>query len=149
MEGYYPPVSFHFKVSFEGFNKETDFNFQSVTGLDVSITMETKREAGENRFVHHVPKDVTYTDLVLKRGVFRPSESDITDWFNKAIREFRFSPRNIQISLLDEKHEPLMVWNVVHALPKTWKMPEFNAEKGEVLIESMTLAYSYFTFSKP
>lgn len=149
MEVYYPPVNFHFNVKFEGFNRDTDLYFQSVTGLDVSITMETKREAGENRFVHHVPKEVTYADLVLKRGVFRPSESDITDWFNKAIREFRFSPRNIQVTLLDEKHEPLMLWNVVHALPKNWKVSDLNAEQGAVLIESMTLAYSFFTFEKP
>lgn len=148
MEYLYPPVNFHFNVRFEGFNRETDFQFQSVTGLTVNIAMDTKREAGENRFVHHIPTEVSYTDLVLKRGVFRPKDSDITDWFNKAIQDFKFSPRNIQVALLNEEHEPLMVWNVVHALPKSWQIADLNAEQGQVLIESMTLAYSFFTFSK-
>lgn len=149
MAEYYPPVNFHFSVRFLGFGRETDTFFQSVNGLDVSIAMDTKREAGENRFVHHVPKEVSYTDLVLKRGIFRPTESDITDWFNKAIQEFRFSPMDIQVALLDETHKPLLVWNVVHALPKSWKFSDLNAEQGAILIETMTLAYSYFTFEKP
>jgi phage tail-like protein len=148
MEGFYPPVNFHFKVEFEDFGRATDTYFQSVSGLDVSINMTTWREAGANGYVHYVPQQVQYTDLVLKRGVFRPKESDITDWFNQAIRDFHFSPRNILVSLLDEKHEPLMVWKVFHALPKSWKMQDMNAEQGSVFIETMTLAYSYFTFSK-
>jgi phage tail-like protein len=146
--GYYPPVNFHFRAEFLGFNKATDVFFQSISGLDVNIEMETKREGGENRFVHHLPKQVQYTDLVLKRGIFRPGESSITDWFSKAIQEFRFSPMDILVTLLDPEHQPLMTWGVVHALPKSWKVQELNAERGEVLIETMTLTYNYFTFQK-
>ena len=46
----YPPVSFHFLVSFIGpqFNP-TEIRFQSVSGLEVSMETETYREGGGNR----------------------------------------------------------------------------------------------------
>jgi phage tail-like protein len=37
-----------------------------------------------------------------------------------------------------------MTWNVVHAYPIKWSVSEFNAEKSQLAIESIELAYNYF-----
>lgn len=157
---YYPPLGFHFRVSFEGGARQaTDTYFQSVSGLSVQIQTETWKEGGENRFEHTLPIRTKYSDLVLKRGLFRPRESDWTDWFNNMIelvssppedranRDF-LKPRNLLIQLLNEKHEPLVQWKVAHAWPKNWKVNDLNAERGEVLIESLELNYNYFTYER-
>src|SRR5690606_41130753 len=67
----YPQVGFHFLVVFELFPQlPNDFRFQEVSGLTVSMEMETIKEGGENRFVHQLPVRSTYNALVLKRGKF-------------------------------------------------------------------------------
>lgn len=153
MANYYPPVGFHFKVEFL-FNKagspqqqDNDILFQSVSGLNFQMQTDTLKEGGENRFEHTIPVRNKCTDLVLKRGIFKPKDSMIAEWCLQAFKEFIFSPIDIVVNLLDEQHKPLMTWNVHHAWPKNWKVADLNADKGEVVIETFELNYNYFTFS--
>ncbi len=155
----YQHVSFLFQVTFHGggFNS-LDAKFQSITGLDVSLEYESLKEGGENRFEHRFPARRTYSDLVMKRGIFSPDEgSEITQWCLRAFEGFRapgsnqaiqlrVEPVNLAIALLDERHEPLMRWEVIHALPKAWKFGELNSEKSGVLIETLELHYNRFEF---
>ena len=149
MATYYPPVNFHFLVSFDNSQDTIDAYFQSVSGLDVSMETETIKEGGINNYEHVVPTRSKSSDLVLKRGKLLPAQSNITKWCKDAFEKFIFEPKNLVIKLLDEKHKPLMVWKVNHAWPKGWKLGELNAEKGEILIETLELNYNYFIFDKP
>ena len=47
MAEYYPPLGFHFKVEFSDFPGE--YQFQSVSGLNVNVDTEDIAEGGENR----------------------------------------------------------------------------------------------------
>jgi phage tail-like protein len=157
---YRPLPGFHFRVTFEtNDGKAFDTYFQSVSGLSVQMQTETWKEAGENRFEHTLPVRTKYSDLVLKRGIVLPTESVWTDWFkdtlsllaepsNKEKKTKYIQPRNLSIELLNEKHEPLAQWIVVHAWPKNWKFNDLNAERGEILIESLELSYNYFEYKK-
>ena len=40
-----------------------------------------------------------------------------------------------------------MKGKIMHAWPKNWKIGELNAERGEVLIETLELNYNYFEFT--
>ena len=60
------------------------------------------------------------------------------------MEDFDISPADITISLLNEEHEPLMTWNVVHAWPVKWAVADFNAEESKIVIETIELAYNYF-----
>jgi len=156
----YPITSFHFRVEFEipgamraKFTKneisfkEPDIAFQSVSGLDVQIETETIKEGGENRFEHTLPLRTKYSNLVLKRSIGVPEKSGLTDWCKKAFEQAIYLPLNLQVMLLDESHKVLLSWNVHHAWPTNWKIGELNAEKGEVLIETLELKYNYFKFN--
>ncbi len=140
MSNYYPPLGFHFKVEFA--NLSGEYQFQSVTGLNVELETEQIAEGGENRFKHKLPLSTRYPNLVLKRGI--RVDSALTKWCRDALENFDIKPTNITISLLNEEHEPLMTWNVVHAYPIKWSVSEFNAEKSQLAIESIELAYNYF-----
>ena len=147
---YYPPVNFHFLVTFEGVTKDNiDVMFQSVSGLDVQLETESLKEGGENRFEHVMPVRTKYADLVLKRGKALVKESALIRWVQKALDNYQFEPANIVVKLLDENHKPLAVWNVHHAFPKSWKMTDLNADKGEILIETLELNYNYFQYKDP
>jgi phage tail-like protein len=140
MSNYYPPLGFHFKVEFANISGE--YQFQSVSGLNVELETEQVAEGGENRFKHKLPVSTRYPNLVLKRGI--RVDSALTKWCREALEDFDIKPTNLTISLLNEEHEPLMSWNVVHAYPIKWSVSEFNAEKSQLAIESIELAYNYF-----
>lgn len=140
MANYYPPLGFHFRVEFG--NIKGEFQFQSVSGLSVELETEQIAEGGENRFKHKLPVRTKFPNLVLKRGVLVNSE--LIKWCRKAVEEYEITPVNITISLLNEEHEPLMTWNVVHAYPIKWAVADFNAEESKIVIETIELAYNYF-----
>ena len=140
MANYYPPLGFHFKVEFS--NIKGEFQFQSVSGLNVELETEQIAEGGENRFKHKLPVRTKYPNLVLKRGVLVNSE--LIRWCRNAVESFDIAPADMTISLLNEEHEPLITWNVVHAWPVKWSVADLNAEENKVAIETIELAYNYF-----
>ncbi|MFO7826884.1 MAG: phage tail protein [Cyclobacterium sp.] len=139
----YPPVGFHFSVSFSGLDgEENDTHFQSVSGLTVDMDTEEYAEGGENRFKHKFPVKTKYANLVLKRGLMVGSE--LINWCRDALENFEFSPKDLTVQLLNEEHEPLITWNVVHAFPVKWSVDDFNAQESKLVIESLEFSYQYF-----
>lgn len=146
MASYYPPVGFHFKVEFpsniEDADTTNDYQFQSVSGLSVDLETEEIAEGGENRFKHKIPIRTKYPNLVLKRGML--VGSGMIKWCKKALENFEIVPVNLTVKLLNEKHEPLLTWNIVHAYPVKWSVGDFNAEENKLVIETLELSYNYF-----
>ncbi len=140
-------VGFHFRVFFTDLPGRTDLDlkFQSVTGLDVQIDKETLKEGGENRFEHSIPGRRKYSPLTLKRGLLTTKQSGLTIWCQKAFQNLKVEPLStVNIELLNEEHNTLMQWQLSHVWPVSWKIAELNAERGEVLIETLELNYNYF-----
>jgi phage tail-like protein len=140
---FYPPVGFHFLVKFELTPQVADdTRFQEVSGLEAEMEMENFTEGGENRFTWQLPKRTRYADITLKRGLF--IQSALIKWCRDALENFVFAPTNLTMSLLNEKHEPVMSWYVVSAIPKKWSVSGFNAQDNSIVVESITLNYRYF-----
>ena len=143
----HPPIGFHFSVEFPNVSTDSkDQQFQSVSGLTVDIDTEEIAEGGENRFKHKVPVRTDYPNLVLKRGLL--TDSKVITWIRDAMENFKFKPTNIIVKLLNEKHEPLLSWNIVHAYPVKWSVTDFNAEESKLVIETLELNYNYFKVLK-
>ncbi len=143
-----PQVGFHFLVLFEIFPQfPNDVRFQEVSGLSVDIEMETKVEGGEHRFVHNLPVRSKFGDVTLKRGKFLGS--GILHWAKQAIEEFNFKPSNVLISLMNADHIPLYNWYLINAIPKKLEISGFNAERSEIVAETLVLSYQYFKYYDP
>ena len=141
---YIPPVSFHFRVVFLDIDTvDNDMLFQSVSGLSASIETDSVKEGGENRFTHTIPVRSQYDDLILKRGVL--TDSGVIRWCRDALEGFTFQPTTVLVQLLNDEHQPLVTWNVIHAWPKKWSVTDLDAEKSELLIETLELSYDFFT----
>jgi len=140
MGNYYPPLGFHFRVEFT--NIKGEFEFQSVSGLNVELETEQIAEGGENRFKHRLPVRTKFTNIILKRGL--KVNSDLIKWCRDAVLDFNITPTDMTIILLNEEHEPLQTWNVVHAWPVKWEVTDLNAEESKITVESIELAYNYF-----
>jgi phage tail-like protein len=147
MAKYYPPVTFHFKVVVLGIPaNENDMRFSEASGLTVEIPTEEVAEGGENRYIQKYPLRPKYSELVLKRGLL--VNSSICDWIMLCIDNFNILPKNIDVSLLNEKHEPLMTWHLVNAYPTKWTVSDFNASQNGIVIENLQFYYQRFTLDK-
>jgi len=154
------PVSFHFRVEFlakvanekdnenkqfKEYKKEgtkNDSKFQEVGGLTAEMGVEELTVGGENRFSYRLPTRAKYNNLVLKRGVI--TDSELIEWFRKAVQNFEFEPRDLLVELLNEKDEPVAYWSFVQAYPVKWVISDFNANGNSLVIETIELAYQYF-----
>lgn len=146
MAQFYPPVGFHFKVEFIGLGNHADTRFTEVGGLAVEMGSEEVAEGGENRFVQKYPTRAKYPELVLKRGLLK--DSGVWQWIKESIVDYAIKPSNVDIHLLNESHEPLMTWHVIGAWPTKWAVADLNASSNVYAVESMQLAYQYFTVDK-
>ncbi|WP_437316188.1 phage tail protein [Sorangium sp. So ce385] len=147
MPNYYPPVGFHFKVEVLGLPpSDNDVRFTEVSGLSLEMGTEEVAEGGENRFVQRYPTRTKYPELVLKRGLLVSSE--VTRWLRRCMEDYQITPKNVDVKLLNEQHEPLMTWHVVGAYPTKWSVSDLSATNNAVVIESLQLYYRYFTMDR-
>lgn len=149
MANYYPPVGFHFKVevlNLEPPANDNDVRFTEVSGLSVEKVTEEVVEGGENRFIQKYPARTKYPELLLKRGLLL--NSSVFKWLQKCLDEYEIEPKNMDIKLLNEEHQPLLTWHVVNAYPTKWAVSDLNASNNAVVIESLQFFYQYFTLDK-
>ncbi len=139
----YPAVGFHFQVKL---NNQA-YSFKEVSGISSEITVEEIGEGGENRFKYKVPTGTKYNNLELKRGLIAKN-SELLTWVNNSLTQGfsgRIKTKPLEISLLNEKANKILTWSFVGAWPIGWNSASLNAMNNEVLIESITLSYNYFS----
>lgn len=144
---YRPPVGFHFRVEVLGLpSGENEARFTEVGGLAAELTTEEVPEGGENRFVQRYPVRAKYPDLVCKRGLL--VRSGVWDWVKGAIDNLVVAPKDIDVALLNDQHEPLVTWHVRGAWPLKWAVSDLNASANAVVVETLTFAYQSFAVDK-
>lgn len=145
---HYPPVGFHFRVEFQDIPglQQRDTFFQSVGGLSQELETESVVSGGENRFTFKLPTRGSYPNLSLKRGLFK--DSGLIQWVKDAIEHLDIQPATVLVTLLNEQHTPLLTYRCVNAWPQKWSVSDFNAEESQIVVESLELAYQYFTIVK-
>ena len=145
MQDYYPPVAFNFSLSIAG-ESSLDASFHEVSGLDAERNVTEITEGGENRFVHRLPGTRKPTNLVLKRGIMLPS-SALFEWCRKTLEadlSQRVEPKDVLVSLLDQKQQPMISWSLTRAWPVKWQVGGFDATEA-IPIETLEFAYTDLT----
>jgi len=136
----YPMPKFHFQVQWGG----TKIGFTEVTGLEVT-TEKIEYRDGASKEYHKIrmPGMQTFGDLTLKRGVFA-GDNEFYAWWNTVALN-TVERRDITISLLNESHDPVVVWKVKNAWPTKVTSTDLNASGNETAIETMVLAHEGLT----
>jgi len=145
---YFPAVGFHYEVSIDG-GMGVQAAFQEVSGIEVSVDIETISEAGVNEYVHRVPKKTVYNNLVLKRGLYA-DDSDMQAWVEESLQQGLWTsvhPRDVLLTLYDENGVKVMAWNFVRAWPVKWSASGLNSMESAIVIENIELSYSYWNFA--
>ncbi|HHD11962.1 MAG TPA: phage tail protein [Deltaproteobacteria bacterium] len=136
----YPLPVFHFKVDWGG----TKIEFSEVSGLNIEAQVIEYRDGASPEYtMRKMPGLVKYGNITLKRGIFK-NDNDYYKWLN-TIKMNTVERRDITISLLDEEHNPVMVWKVKNAFPVKIEGPGLKASGNEVAIESIEVAHEGLT----
>jgi phage tail-like protein len=132
----YPLPKFHFRVEWGG----TRIGFTEVTGLDHSLDLIEYRDGANPEFhKQKMPGLQKFSNITLKRGTF-DGDNDYYKWLD-TVSMNTIERRDVIISLLNEKHEPVMNWKIKQAWPINVKSSDLKADGNEVAIESMELAH--------
>lgn len=149
-QGNYPLPKFHFLVEWgEGDNFR--LGFTEVTGLDFETEVIEYREGNSKKYNKTKQPGLTkYSDVTLKRGTFEGDLAFFDLWKeslffqegNKTGSRYR---RPITIKLLNEEHQPIIVWKLENAWAKKITSTDLKADGNEVAIESMEIAHEGLT----
>jgi phage tail-like protein len=132
----YPQAKNHFKVDWGGNN----IGFMEVSGLSIELDVVDYREGSSpESSARKMPGLRKFSDVVLKRGIVK-SDDDFHRWISTATFN-QVERRDVIISLLNERHEPVVVWKLKNAFPSKLEYSTLNAHSSDVVIESLTLTH--------
>lgn len=117
--------------------------FREVRGLESSVEVRQLAEGGVNGYLHQLPGETRYPNLVLSRGL--TDLDTLWVWFDEVSRGV-VHRRHITVMLLDNQRLPAVWWDVRDALPVKWSGPRLDAGGGgEVAVESIELVHRGIT----
>jgi phage tail-like protein len=132
----YPLPKFHFQVEWA----DASIRFSEVSGLDKELEIIEYRDGVSREYSKlKMPGLQKYSNITLKRGVFA-GDNGFFNWMN-TVKMNTIERRDITISLLNENHEPVMVWKVKNAWPAKIQSTDLKADGNEVAIESMEIVH--------
>jgi len=132
----YPHTKNHFRVEWGG----TNVGFMEVSGLSIELDVVSYREGSSPENSERLmPGLKKYSPIILKRGIIN-SDDDFYKWINTA-QVNTIQRRDVVISLLNESHEPVVIWKLRNAFPSKLEYSTLNAHSSDVVIESLTLVH--------
>lgn len=136
----YPLPKFHFRVEWGG----AKIGFSEVTGLTIEHDLIEYRDGNSPEY-HKIkmPGMQKFSNVTLKRGTFQ-SDGDYYSWIN-AVKLHKPERRDVTISLLNENHEPVVVWKIKNAFPIKLQSADLKSDANEVAIESVEVAHEGLT----
>src|SRR5688500_3985804 len=132
----YPLPKFHFQVEWGG----SKIGFTEVSGLDITSEVIEYRDGASPEYSKiKMPGQRKFSNITLKRGTFA-EDNQFYAWFN-TVNLNNIERRNLTISLLNETHEPVIVWKVKNAWPTKITPTDLKADGNDVAIESIELVH--------
>jgi phage tail-like protein len=136
----YPLPKFHFQVDWGG----TRIGFTEVSGLDVETEVIEYRDGASPEYSKQkIPGMQKFANVTMKRGIFR-GDNEYFEWWNTVALN-TVQRRDVTVSLLNEQHEPVMVWKVKNAWPAKIASTDLKGDGNEIAIETVELAHDGVT----
>ena len=134
MPSNYVLSTFRFRVDWGG----TRIGFSEVSGFNFEYDeIEYVHGAMAESVPQKSPGKPKYGNITLKRGVFE-DDAEALEWFEE-IRADEDARRDITITMLNAKLEPVIVWEVRKAWVKKLDSVSLNAASSESAVETLEL----------
>jgi len=113
--------------------------FSECSGLEMSMQPDEFKEGGNNGFIHKFPTRVTWSNIVLKKGI--GAGTALWDWqYGFAVGRGRRRDGVIML-LTDFQQQPNNIWQFRRGLPVKYTGPSMNATQSSVAIEAIEIAH--------
>ncbi len=136
-----PRSRIHFTVEWKGGMIE---NCTAVSGLEIDHELLTYRTGVSKEYGDQKsPGRPRYPNVRIQRFI-TPGDNGFYEWMN-TIQLDTVERRNLTISLLNEEHEPFVVWKVKNAFPVRLIGPKLDATDTEPATETLELCHEGLT----
>lgn len=131
---------YHFSIDWGG----SRIGFMEVSGLDIEIEAISFREGSSpQESFRKVPGLRKFSDITLKRGIVK-GDNEFFAWINTQ-HIGTIERRDVTISLLNENHDPVVVWRVQNAFPVKYSGPVLESNGSDVAMETLVLTHEGIT----
>lgn len=139
----FPVPKFLFEVEIDG----TTIPFQEVTGLDQEYDFLEYR-SGEDLELTTRKRSGLYKSgqVTFKKGLFT-GDSDVWDVFDNLLNDkpgkhrAESDPIEITVTLKDETEAPVVVWNIVGAVPVKLTNADLKSDENAIAIEQIDFVF--------
>jgi phage tail-like protein len=111
--------------------------FTRCSGLELNIDVLQYAEGGNNEFVHQLPGQLRYPNLVLTRGLTK--EDAVLKWFAATRNQAQL--KEVTITFQTHKQQPLRTFTFANAFPVRWSGPSSQAGTAEIAHETLEIAH--------
>lgn len=115
--------------------------FSNISGLDVTIEVEKYQEGGSNE-VYSFPKGVSYSNLVLKKGL---ADEKLWNWYKKTLDAVIFRKpipfRDLVLTVYTVDFSEKKEFVFTRAFPVKWSGSELNATGNSIFVETLEIAH--------
>jgi phage tail-like protein len=136
----YPLPVFHYQVEWGG----TSAGFSEVSGLTMeNQPIEYRDGLMKESSPVKMPGLQKFSNVTLKRGIVN-GDNQFFEWLNSVALN-KIERRDVTVSLLNENHEPVVIWKIKKAWPVKLEGPGLKAAGNEVAVESIEIAHEGLT----
>jgi phage tail-like protein len=145
---------FNFRVAVSRGGATIEAGFARAGPIESALTVATYREAGA-RFAIKDPDEISFGDVTLERGASR--NPLFATWMSDAIKAITgigrgavippFYKGNVTIFQNNRKKEGRAekTYTLFNAMPIAFRAGDWDNSRDEIVIESLTLTYDYYT----
>ena len=135
-----PMTGYHFRVNWG----KTPIQFKEVSGLEIRTDVIEYRTGEDKEYTpRKMPGMIHYGNIRLTRGVM-PADNEFFEWWN-TLKMNKIDRRDMTISLLNEEHDPVMVWKIARAFPVSLKWDRLEASENRIFLEHLEVATERIT----
>ena len=109
--------------------------FRQCTGLELYLDVYEYREGGRNDFVHRLPGQLNYPNLVLSWGM--TDNKALFDWFEATRRKANRMAVTVTLGIQPHTRS----WTFSDAFPVRWTGPQLDVGRGEIATETLEIAH--------
>src|SRR6476659_4398111 len=112
--------------------------FTRCSGLEIKIDVFEYAEGGNNEFIHQLPGQLSYPNLILERGL--TNEDAVLKWFNATRSQAQL--KEVTITFQTHTQQQIRTFTFADAFPVRWSGPTSQAGASTVALEMLEIAHS-------
>ena len=115
--------------------------FSTCEGLGCEVVIESREEGGNNAFIWQLPTRLKYPNITLTRPLGKDTEK-IAKWF--ADMASGYTRCTGIIEAMTGNGTKIAGWELYDVVPVRWKVPSFNPDLPNVIMETLEIAHHGF-----